>query len=78
MDENRFDQLNSEIDKLLAKLERKGVCPCCAASTMMVRGAMLYRETVSSDEAADLCDEIAEQLREDVADEDVPARGAQH
>jgi hypothetical protein len=30
MDETHFDQLNSEIDKLLAKLERKGVCPCCA------------------------------------------------
>jgi hypothetical protein len=56
--------INTELDKLLAKLERKGVCPCCVATAMMYRAAMQYAEVVGTGEAVELCKEVADSLLE--------------
>ena len=63
-DKDAYKQINREIDRLIDKLEAKGTCPCCVALSMMYRGAFLYAEAVSRDEAVDLCEEIADTLLE--------------
>jgi hypothetical protein len=61
-DNDSFNTINGEIDKLLAKFDSKGVCPCCVATAIMYRAAMQYAEAVGTDEAVELCKEVADAL----------------
>jgi hypothetical protein len=74
-DKDAYKQINREIDRLIDKLEAKGVCPCCVALSMMYRGAFLYAEAASTDDAVELCEEIAGTLLEG---ESMPDGGTAH
>jgi hypothetical protein len=71
-----FDLINREIDRLLSRLEKKAVCPCCAARALMHRGAHLMADVVDADAVLETCDDIADQFDDDA--DAAPAGSTQH
>ena len=76
-EKDTFDLINREIDRLFDRLEKKGVCPCCAAMGLLYRGSGLYKDVVGGEEAASVCQEIADSIC-DVDDIAAPTGDTQH
>jgi hypothetical protein len=54
-----FDLINAEIDKLVDKLTRKGVCRCCIANGMLFHGGFLMADTIDESTALEVLDDVA-------------------
>jgi hypothetical protein len=73
-DEVAFETINREINLLMKRLAAKNICPCCIATGMMHRGALLHQEIAGTDETVALCLDIADTLEPD----EMPVSDTQH
>lgn len=67
-EEQSFKIIQDEIDKLMDKMSRKGVCPHCLSIGMMFRGAALHAGVAGSAETLEVFKDIAA----DMGGDDMP------
>jgi hypothetical protein len=62
-DEQRdFATLNDGLDKLLARLARRGFCPCCVAKFLIFRGSLLLADFGGDEAVLEEFDRVAAEL----------------
>ena len=71
-----YDAADSRITVLLDDLRSRGVCPCCSARALTVRGLVLAQAAMGSAMACELAAQLIEQMRADNVPP--PARGQLH
>jgi hypothetical protein len=59
------DVIDHEIDLLMNRLRRKGMCLCCAGRAMMYRGTYLYADMAGDEKAVALCRTVADSIEDD-------------
>jgi hypothetical protein len=70
-----FRRADRRIVALKDRLSARGLCDCCVDRALLFHGAALLEESIGSDEAAALCQQIASALRKNrrsAPDLDVP------
>ncbi len=56
--------IDYEIDLMLRRLQRKGVCPGCTAQGLLWRGGFLHTDFAGAEKTAALCLEIADSIKQ--------------